>query len=133
MRKIVSVVLHCSDSDIPRHDNIATIDDWHRARGWSKVGYHWFVRRDGTVERGRDEAEVGAHAKNHNKGSIGVCLSGKTFSSAHTPQFTAAVKLVEEILSRHKLTWANVMLHRDLDRGKTCPNFTLDFFKSALT
>jgi N-acetylmuramoyl-L-alanine amidase len=140
MRKIKFVVLHCSDSDRLAHDNVATIREWHTLRGFTgpdgvsgskdDVGYHWFVRRDGTIEKGRHEKNIGAHVKDHNKFSIGVCLSGKTFVDFHSPQFIAARKLVREILQRYNLTETDVKLHRKLDAGKTCPNFSLkDFWK----
>lgn len=138
MRKIKFIVLHCSDSDRLAHDDIATIREWHTLRGFTgpdgvrgthdDVGYHFFIRRDGTVEEGRKVENVGAHVQNHNKFSIGVCLSGRTFVDFHSPQFTAARKLVRELLQRFNLAESDVKLHRQLDSGKTCPNFTLAQF-----
>jgi N-acetylmuramoyl-L-alanine amidase len=137
-RKIKFIVLHCSDSDLPAHDNIEVIRDWHTKRGFvgpdgvkgthDDVGYHYFIDRHGVVVKGRDENQVGAHVKGHNRFSIGVCLSGKTFKSFHTKQFTAARDLVIGLLKKYNLTWKDVKLHRDLDSGKTCPNFSLQDF-----
>lgn len=138
MRKIKFIVLHCSDSDRLAHDNIATIREWHTLRGFTgpdgvsgthdDVGYHFFIRRDGTIEEGRKVEDVGAHVQNHNKFSIGVCLSGRTFVDFHGIQFTAARKLVRDLIKRFNLTEQDVKLHRQLDSGKTCPNFTLAQF-----
>ena len=52
------------------------IDRWHRERGWLKIGYHYVIKRDGTVETGRELEEVGAHAKGHNAISVGICMVG---------------------------------------------------------
>jgi N-acetylmuramoyl-L-alanine amidase len=138
MRKIKYLVLHCSDSDLPAHDNIQVIRDWHTARGFvgpdgvkgthDDVGYHFFITRSGMVCKGREEHEVGAHVKGHNRFSIGICLSGRSFKSFHTPQFTAARKLVADLLKKYNLTSKDIQLHRDLDSGKTCPNFSIDDF-----
>lgn len=139
MRKIKMIVLHCSDSDNSAHDNIETIRSWHTLRGFigpdgikgtkDDVGYHWFIDRKGGVIKGRNEDDIGAHVKNHNKFSIGVCFSGKTFNDFHTEQFTSGRKLVEELLKKYNLTWNDVKLHRQLDPGKTCPNFSLAQFR----
>ena len=52
------------------------IHAWHLANGWSGIGYHFFVRKDGTVYSGRPEDTVGAHAGGSNSDSIGVCFEG---------------------------------------------------------
>ena len=54
----------------------AEIDRWHRERGWLKIGYHFVIKRDGTIEEGRHVDEVGAHAKGHNSTSVSVCMIG---------------------------------------------------------
>ena len=55
----------------------AQIDSWHRKRGFHLgIGYHYVVRRNGEIEPGRPEWMVGAHCKNHNAHSIGVCYEG---------------------------------------------------------
>ena len=137
-RKIKFLVLHCSDSDQPLHDNIETIRQWHTARGFigpdgiggnkDDVGYHFFIDRKGAVHVGRNENEIGAHVKNHNKFTLGICLSGRTFKDFHTNQFIMARKLVEQLIDKYHLTRNDVKLHRELDAGKTCPNFTIKQF-----
>lgn len=123
MREVNLVVIHCSDSDNPKHDNIETIRKWHtEERGWSDVGYHYFIDKAGVVFRGRDEAVVGAHVAGHNARSIGVCVSGRDrFTDA---QFRALRQLVSGICRRYKLdTKTQVKGHKDLQPAKTCPNF----------
>ena len=53
------------------------IHAWHLANGWSGIGYHFFVRKDGTVYRGRPEDTVGAHAGGSNSDSIGGAAQGR--------------------------------------------------------
>ena len=53
-RRIDRVFLHCNASDDPDHDDIRAIRDWHvNGRDWEDVGYHYFIRKDGTLEAGR--------------------------------------------------------------------------------
>jgi len=76
MRKITEIIIHCSATEAGADFSAFDIDKWHKAQGWSKIGYHYVVRLDGTIERGRPESEVGAHCKGHNQHSIGVCYIG---------------------------------------------------------
>jgi N-acetyl-anhydromuramyl-L-alanine amidase AmpD len=51
------------------------VDRWHRANGWAGIGYHFFVRLSGEIDRGRPEGAMGAHCLGHNDW-IGVCAEG---------------------------------------------------------
>jgi len=94
-RAVNRVYIHCSDSNRASHDNIAIITKWHTdpkppkgvkktagyGNGWKWVGYHFFIRQNGTIEKGRDlEKQPSAQGlyrgKYYNKGSIAICLSG---------------------------------------------------------
>lgn len=50
------------------------IHRWHRARGWRGIGYHRVIAPDGTIAVGRSLWEVGAHCKERNRGTVGICL-----------------------------------------------------------
>lgn len=54
----------------------ADIHSWHKNNGWAGIGYHFVVHKDGTIERGRPEDTIGAHASNNNSDSIGICFEG---------------------------------------------------------
>jgi N-acetyl-anhydromuramyl-L-alanine amidase AmpD len=131
IRKIKAIVLHASDSDIEAHDNIEVIRQWHIARGFADVGYHFFVTRKGLVMSGRPEHQVGAHVEGHNAYTLGICFSGRTFKNFDSPQFEAGRRLVEKLLKKYHLTWNDVKLHREFNKGKSCPNFTLDQFRKV--
>ena len=76
MRKIDLIVIHCSATRAGKNYTAADIDRWHRERGFSMIGYHFVVLRNGTVETGRPLTQPGAHCKGHNSTSIGVCYIG---------------------------------------------------------
>lgn len=116
------------------------IDRMHRQRGWFQIGYHWVVRRNGTVEPGRPEEKAGAHIGDCGPGwnarSIGVCLVGGVASDGKTPQanFTPAQMaalgpLLADIKARFKIPAGRTMGHRDviaMNPGappKACPCF----------
>ena len=65
MRVITMIVLHCSAVRPDQQSSAAQIDTWHRQRGFHLgIGYHYVVRRDGSIEPGRPEWMVGAHCQN---------------------------------------------------------------------
>ena len=70
------IVLHCSQTRPSQNIGAKEIDRWHREIGWLKIGYHKVLRRDGTEENGRGIDEIGAHVKDYNHNSIGICLVG---------------------------------------------------------
>lgn len=76
MRAIRHIVIHCAATPNGKPFTIEDIDRWHRERGWRCVGYHFVIELDGTVRRGRDVAEIGAHVLGSNADSIGICMIG---------------------------------------------------------
>lgn len=52
-RPVSRVFIHCSASDNPDHDSVAVIRNWHLENGWSDIGYHYFIRKDGVIQEGR--------------------------------------------------------------------------------
>lgn len=132
------LVVHCSASPPNVYVDAAVIDRWHRQRGFFKIGYHYVIKRDGTVDKGRDEEEVGAHAQGYNTGSIGICLAGGTNKAGKaennfTPeQFKALEAKLEELLKRYPK--AEILGHRDLPGvKKDCPSFDVKSWWSEQT
>jgi N-acetylmuramoyl-L-alanine amidase len=118
-RKISKVFIHCSDSDIKAHDNIQTIREWHIARGFNDVGYHYFICKNGQIENGRSLELVPAAQKGHNTGSIAICVSG---SKEYTNQSMKALKsLCVAINSAYN---GNITFHGHCEvANKACPVF----------
>jgi N-acetylmuramoyl-L-alanine amidase len=124
------IVLHYSATYPDQNIGAAEIDRMHRARGFrGGCGYHYVIRRDGTVEPGRPENVVGAHVRGFNTGSIGICLVGgidRATGPNHgvdnrtEAQKRAAAALIRDILTRHP--GAEVLGHRDLTATQ-CPAY----------
>ena len=70
MRDVNKIIIHCSATREGQAFSVDTIKQWHLARGWSDVGYHYIVHLDGSISYGRDINKRGAHVKGHNTGSI---------------------------------------------------------------
>jgi len=126
MRTITLIVIHCSAVRTNQTSSVAQIDTWHRQRGFKLgIGYHYVVRRNGQIEQGRPEWMVGAHCKNHNKYSIGVCYEGGLNcldlpADTRTPEQKAALRTLLEDLHR-RYPRAVIVGHHDLNPMKDCP------------
>ncbi len=82
-RKVHTVFLHYPAINNPDHDNIDTIAGWHiQDRGWSDIGYHYYINGDGVISCGRSLERIPAAQKNHNNNSIAVCAFGNEASLA---------------------------------------------------
>ena len=127
MRTITLIIVHCSANQAGSVLRMADIDRYHRSLGWKGCGYHYVIPTDGTVETGRDEARAGAHCKNHNRHSIGVCYigglssDGKPTDTRTEAQRVALRKLLERL--HRKYPNALILGHRDLNPQKACPYF----------
>ena len=119
-RKVDRVFIHCSASDNPAHDNVATMDRWHKARGWSGVGYHYFIRKDGTLEAGRPLHKTPAAQAGHNRGTIAICLHGLKEENFTQAQFETLIDLCQKINRAYEdITFHG---HREV-AAKACPVF----------
>jgi len=76
MRPINKIIIHCAATPEGMNVDAKLIDKWHKKRGFKKIGYHYFIKLDGTIERGRPIEEMGSHCSGHNYDSIGICYAG---------------------------------------------------------
>ena len=104
------------------------VDKLHRARGWSQCGYHYFVKRDGKVQRGRPVFIQGAHVKGHNEYTVAICYAGgvdennKPEDNLTDKQRASIVKLVGNL--RRVFGWMDLKGHNDFPNvRKACPSF----------
>lgn len=110
----------------------ASVNDvrrWHKEKGWSDIGYHYYIRRDGTVHKGRDESVKGAHCVDMgmNSKSIGICFEGHgDFQPWTLGQRSGFVMLADYILDKYNIPIANVLGHREAGAKKTCPGNLID-------
>ena len=132
------IVIHCSWSPRSFLGGIKDIDRWHRLRGFMRVGYHYVIPFDGTLQKGRDLSDVGAHvARNgHNHDSVGICLIGGMAEGSKEDEdnFTDEQKLTLDGVIRTLMDFypeAAVVGHSDLDNRKTCPVMDVTAFLEA--
>lgn len=122
MRKINSIIVHCSDSPEGRADTIDDIRRWHvDERGFVDIGYHYVVHLDGSVHPGRRLDTIGAHCSGHNAKSIGICYIGGMGKDTRTPAQKIALESLIRCL-KAEFPEAKVYGHRDF-ANKACPSF----------
>ena len=133
MRTIMLLVIHCSAVKPDQTSSAAQIDTWHREDRHYKlgIGYHYVIRRDGTIEPGRPEWMIGAHClvKGHhyNTHSIGICYEGgldargQPDDTRTAEQKATMRRLLEELHERYPR--ALIVGHRDLSHDRDCPCF----------
>ena len=121
------VVIHhtgCNDIDASAEQ----IHEWHLANpGWVGIGYHYVIRKDGTIERGRPEWAIGSHAYGENSHTIGIHLSGD-FEQAYPTdkQLDRCGALVADICDRYgiPIDRAHIVGHGEL-MATSCPGVNL--------
>ena len=128
MRTITLIVVHCSATPEGRSLDFEECRNDHiRHRGFRDIGYHFYITRDGTVHRGRPPEQAGAHCRNHNRHSIGICYEGGLDAQGNPqdtrtiPQKTALRTLLTEL--KRRFPKALIVGHRDLNPMKECPCF----------
>ncbi len=125
MKKVNKIIVHCSATPEGREHNAADICQWHRERGWRKIGYHFVVKIDGTIEVGR-ENEAGAHTIGQNRNSIGICYIGgcdknmKPKDTRTDKQKNSLLVLLYDLLKKYPD--AEIYGHRNF-ANKACPSF----------
>lgn len=126
-RTINKLIVHCAAT--PEGKDFTTLDirRWHLQRGFSDIGYHYVIYRDGTVMPGRSESVVGAHTAGYNSHSIGICYIGgmdaqnKHAKDTRTPeQKQSLLKLLKELKAKYPK--ATIHGHREF-AAKACPSF----------
>ena len=128
-KPLTAITVHCSASSPDIFVDAKVIDRWHRARGFFKIGYHYVILRDGTIQKGREDTEVGAHVEGHNTGNLGICLvggvnkAGKSEMNFTDDQMHTLATLILKLKKQyHSIT--NVLGHRDWPNvKKDCPCF----------
>lgn len=129
MREISKAIVHCTATPEGRPTTVEDIRSWHKARGWSDIGYHYVIYLDGSIHEGRPVERMGAHCKGQNKGSIGVAYVGGIDKKHLKPKDTrtkAQKDALIEILKEFKHLYCDIKIygHRDFS-SKACLALTL--------
>ena len=131
MRKIEKLIIHVSDSPDTMDVGVKQIREWHiKGNGWSDIGYHIVIRRDGSLELGRPYDAVGAHTRGHNTDSIGICWVGRVKPTI--AQYQSLVNTVKVLMAAHGLKLGDIYGHAELNPGKSCPNLDMNKFRGDI-
>lgn len=124
MRFINKIIVHCSYTRPSQDIGVEDIRHWHvEENGWRDIGYHYVIRRDGSVETGRPITQAGAHTRGQNSSSIGICLVGG-MSDDGMPDANFTVQQYQSLKSLIEFKHPNLAIfgHRDFS-SKPCPCF----------
>lgn len=122
--RVDAIIIHCSATREGRDIGAKEIDAMHKQRGFNGIGYHYVIRLDGTIEKGRNETAVGAHCNtkgfsrvSYNRHSIGICYvggldkAGKAKDTRTPEQKAALIELINDICKRYPIV--ELLGHRD--------------------
>ena len=127
MRLVKEIIIHCSATREEQQVSVDTIRDWHLAKGWNDIGYHFYIDLDGTINKGRDIDKMGAHCKGHNRNSIGICYCGGVEADGKTPKDTRTQEQKDSLLNVLKTLKAmypeSVIYSHNEFANKACPSF----------
>ena len=118
---IHTTFLHCSASDNPLHDDVTVIRQWHLHNGWKDVGYHFYIKKNGTIQVGRSIEMTPAAQMGFNTGTIAICLGG--LNEFTEEQFITLRTLCRQIDADHSTKDFRMAFrgHREVDRTRLCP------------
>lgn len=124
MNQIDSIVIHCSATKEGMNIRAKDIESWHKQRGFKKIGYHYIIDIDGTIEVGRPLNEEGAHCNtpglsgiSYNKHSVGICYigglgkDGEPKDTRTEAQKKSLRELVERLCRQYQIL--EILGHRD--------------------
>jgi len=134
MRELNKIIVHCADTRIDQNFSIHDVRRWHtdpkpNGRGWSDVGYHYYIRLNGEIEVGRSIEKQGAHCSGQNKDSIGICFEGgkESDGSKWSKPFDCQIESFKNLSNSLDLVVGDTLDicgHYEFS-SKTCPNFNV--------
>jgi N-acetylmuramoyl-L-alanine amidase len=129
MRRIDTIIIHCTATPEGRTTTVSEVTAWHKQRGFTTIGYHYLIGLNGEVWTGRDEKMAGAHCEGHNANSIGICYVGGLAKDGKSPKDTrttaqraAMVQLVKTL--KEKYPGVTIHGHNEF-AAKACPSFNV--------
>ena len=122
-----TIVIHCTQTPPGMDIDVDKVTQWHKERGFDTIGYHYLIKRDGTLQEGRQQDEVGAHAVAVNGTSVGVALAGggtpnMGWEDNFAPiQFETLKTIIMKLKKDYEIE--KVIGHYQVDDKKECPSF----------
>lgn len=126
-RPIREIIIHCTATPEGKDYTVEDVRGWHKQRGWSDIGYHYLVYRDGRVMLGRPIGQIGSHVSGRNTGTIGIAYvggvtaDGKRPRDTRTPRQASSLLWLVEKLAR-KFRVSKISGHNQY-APKACPSF----------
>ena len=121
------IILHHAEAS---KCTVQDVHSWHLNNGWAGIGYHYFIRKDGSVYKGRPDGAIGSHCQGSNTGSLGICFEGNYMKETiPTAQYNAGIDLIKYL--RGKYGNLTIYGHKEL-LATECPGskFPLADFKA---
>ena len=115
MRKLDKIILHCADTRTDQDFSVDDVRHWHKARGWSDIGYHYYIKCNGSL-----------HAKGHNANSIGICFEGGKNSDNEIwdEPTNKQIRTVKKLIKSLRKDYGELTVHGHYEfSSKGCPNF----------
>lgn len=113
------ITVHCSATQCLDEIDAKMIGGWHRKRNFNEIGYHFVIKKNGVIEKGRDLSKIGAHVKGHNMRNIGICMVGgvdennKSVANFTPLQINNLRKLINCLKTTFFILDKNIIGHRD--------------------
>ncbi len=145
-RDITEVVIHATETYTNKDLGAVEINNLQIELGHEGIGYHYVIRRDGRLQRGRPVNRIGEHAaiNGHDTYSIGIAMVGglnvssgennatdyRSAQSFTREQFTTLEKFVNSFYRRYP--GGQVFGHNDIDAQEFDPYFDVqDYVESV--
>ena len=125
-RKITEIIVHCTATREGKDYTVNEVRQWHKARGFADIGYHYLIRLNGGLEEGRDLSIAGAHCVGHNTNSIGVCYVGGLDSEGNPKDTRTREQKIalKTLLTSLRIAFPDAEIHGHCDfAAKACPCF----------
>ena len=125
-RKIDKIIIHCSATKPNQVCTVELIDQWHKARGFNSIGYHYVIYQDGSLHEGRPVSQVGAHCVGQNTNSIGICYVGglDMYGNPKDTRTDAQKKTLQKVVKQLQQAFPNATVHGHNEfANKACPCF----------
>lgn len=122
------IVHHAATTEM----DLEKIHSLHIEEGYSGIGYHYYIKKDGIIYKGRDEEMQGAHAINENNKSIGICLEGNYEEEMPSEnQIDSLINLSSSLIVKYNMK--DIIRHGDCN-NTLCPgkNINMDEIRNGI-
>ncbi|MGG7149694.1 peptidoglycan recognition protein family protein [Clostridium neonatale] len=113
---------------------VQKLHDMHvKENGWSAIGYHYYIRLDGSVYRGRPDSAIGAHCQGCNTNTLGIAFEGNYDKRTEMPntQYNSWCELKSYLINKY----GTMPVYGHREKGSSeCPGkyFPLDKVKNGI-